>query len=85
MQKQQQKPQHIAYKKGLLLEQAAAIYLQKQGLVIIQHNFHCQFGEIDLIGKHKDDLVFVEVRYRKNLDYGTPGETINFTKKKSCY
>lgn len=76
------KPQCNSYNKGLALEKIAALYLQEKGLSILQHNFHCKFGEIDLICKNENELIFVEVRYRKNNDYGHPEETINFAKKK---
>ena len=76
------KPRGPAYNKGILLEKIAADYLQTKGLVVLQHNFNCCFGEIDLICQHQNELVFVEVRYRKNTEYGTPEETITFAKQK---
>ena len=83
-------PKNNSYHKGLALENIAANYLQTNGLLILQHNFHCPFGEIDLVCKnqsnglpnHQDELIFVEVRYRKNINYGTPEETITRTKQK---
>ncbi|MGH1542034.1 MAG: YraN family protein [Arenicella sp.] len=61
-------------------ESIAQEYLQKQGLRFVDKNFHCRQGEIDLIFKDKDTLVFIEVRYRKNSQYGHSFETV--TQKK---
>ncbi|MGD8936565.1 MAG: YraN family protein, partial [Thiogranum sp.] len=44
-------------------EQLACRYLQTQGLKLLQRNFYCRGGEIDLVMQHGDSLVFVEVRY----------------------
>lgn len=70
-----------SYYKGLAIEKIAAQYLQSQGFTLLQQNFHCPYGEIDLIAKNSTDLVFVEVRYRKNQEYGHPAETITFFKQ----
>jgi len=75
------KPQLTNYRKGLQLEAIAAKYLANHGLTILEHNFHCLFGEIDLICQQQTELVFVEVRYRKNIQYGEPQETITFAKQ----
>ncbi len=56
--------------KGRAAEQLACNYLNQQGLSLIEKNFHSRQGEIDLIMQHRDTLVFVEVRYRKNQDFG---------------
>jgi putative endonuclease len=62
-------------------EKAAKRYLEKQGLKFVDKNFHCRHGEIDLIFKDKQTLVFVEVRYRKNSAYGHSIETVNTYKQ----
>lgn len=54
----------------------ATRYLQDQGLEIVQRNFHCRGGEIDIIALDREHLVFVEVRYRENSDYGSAIETV---------
>ncbi len=64
-------------KKGQAAEDIASRYLQKQGLVSVDSNFFSRRGEIDLIIRDNDYLVFIEVRYRKQTDYGHPLETIN--------
>lgn len=57
-------------------------YLQKQGLELVTRNFRCHRGEIDLILRDKQDLVFVEVRYRLHKNYGTGIDSINGTKQR---
>lgn len=56
--------------KGRAAESLACQYLRQQGLDLIEQNFHSRHGEVDLIMQHHDSLVFVEVRYRKNHDFG---------------
>lgn len=55
---------------GSRAESAAADYLQQHGLRIIEKNFSCKVGELDLIAQDGQHLVFVEVRYRKTDHYG---------------
>lgn len=62
---------------GKIAEDIAAEYLTKQGLKLIDQNFHCRFGEIDLIGLDQQILTFIEVRYRKNEQYLAVVETID--------
>lgn len=68
-------------KKGRQAENIALEYLQKQGLKIIKSNFSCKCGEIDLIMYDNEFLVFIEVRYRKQTQFGHPLETINNSKQ----
>ncbi len=67
--------------KGSEIEKMAALHLQSHGVEILQQNFQCKMGEIDIIGKHKNELVFIEVRYRKNTFFGTPAESVTFSKQ----
>ena len=67
---------------GRQAEEKACHYLQKQGLKLIRQNYTCFHGEIDLIMREKEDIVFIEVRYRSRTDYGHPAETINRNKQK---
>ena len=55
---------------GRRAEQAARDYLERQGLRLVEGNYRCPHGEIDLIMRHRDTLVFVEVRYRRSRRYG---------------
>ncbi len=66
---------------GKLGEKAAQKFLQKRGYRVRETGFRCRHGEIDIIAQRKDCLVFVEVRTKSNLDFGTPEESITQAKK----
>ena len=55
---------------GSCYERKAADYLKQQGLFILRYNYRCRFGEIDLIARDGEYLVFVEVKYRKDNSSG---------------
>ena len=63
--------------KGKQAELDACRFLQANGLRLLQQNFNCHYGEIDLIMQDQDDIVFVEVRYRCRTDYGNALESVN--------
>ncbi|MEJ2308616.1 MAG: YraN family protein [Gammaproteobacteria bacterium] len=63
-------------------EQQARRFLIRQGLKPVTENWHCRQGEIDLIMQDRKTLVFVEVRFRRNSDYGTPAATVGHTKQR---
>ena len=63
-------------------EQAACRYLTDQGCRLICKNYRCRFGEIDLIMQDQEYLIFVEVRYRRNLAYGGSLQSITRSKQK---
>lgn len=72
--------------KGQQKEQQAQAWLKQQQIEIIAQNFHCKGGEIDLIGLSTVDskeptLIFFEVKYRKNSDYGHPSEFVTPVKQ----
>ena len=67
--------------KGLFFESAAERHLVSCGLTKIARNFRIKGGEIDLIMRDQDALVFVEVRYRQNQQYGHAAETVNYRKQ----
>jgi putative endonuclease len=62
-------------------EKLAADYLKKRGYKIIQRNFRCREGEIDIIAQKGECLVFVEVRTKKNTAFGTPEESVTLSKR----
>ncbi|MBB1272946.1 MULTISPECIES: YraN family protein [Psychromonas] len=66
---------------GVKYEQQALDFLQQQGLLLVCQNFYCRFGEIDLIMSDQDTLVFIEVRYRKNQDYGGAPASVTYQKQ----
>jgi putative endonuclease len=61
-------------------ENAATRFLVKNGYKILEKNFRCRIGEIDIIAMDKEVLVFIEVKTRRNLSYGLPSESITATK-----
>ncbi len=73
---------HIVGKEG---EDEAAKYLERQGYEIIQRNFECRQGEIDIIAKDNDEYVFIEVKTRQNFHYGMPCEEVNEQKQKHIW
>ena len=66
---------------GTAYEQLAADYLKAQGYEILEHNFRCGLGEIDLIARDGNYLVFVEVKYRSRSDCGYPSDAVNYKKQ----
>ncbi len=71
--------------KGRENEERAVIFLENLGFKILEKNYHCSFGEIDIIAKENNYLVFVEVKYRKNLHNGSPHEAIDARKQRKIY
>jgi len=65
---------------GILGEKLAKNFLKKRGYHIWETNYRCPEGEIDIVAKHKDFLVFIEVRTKKSLEFGSPEESITPTK-----
>ena len=66
---------------GKQVEQASARFLQAQGLTLLDRNYHCRRGEIDLIMREQDMVVFVEVRYRRSSEFGSPAESVTRPKQ----
>ena len=66
---------------GILGEKLARNFLKKRGYHIIETNYRCPEGEVDIIAKHKDFLVFIEVRTKTSLEFGSPEESITPAKK----
>jgi putative endonuclease len=66
---------------GTEYETISADYLQKNGYVILERNYKNKMGEIDLIARDGSDLVFIEVKYRKDLSKGDPAEAVNKKKQ----
>ena len=66
---------------GALGEKIAAEYLTRLGYVIRERNFRSREGEIDIIAEKDDFLVFIEVRTRRSLSFGTPEESVTAQKK----
>ena len=67
---------------GIRGEKIARDFLKKRGFRILETNYRCSRGEIDIVASHRDYLVFIEVRTRSSDEYGSPEESITRTKKK---
>ncbi|QEM83970.1 YraN family protein [Halomonas binhaiensis] len=68
--------------RGACIEHAACLWLSQQGLRLVASNQATKGGELDLIMRHGDTLVFVEVRHRSSNRFGTPAETVTPTKQR---
>ncbi len=66
---------------GKQAEASACEYLQAQGLTLVERNYRCNRGEIDLIMRDKHTTVFVEVRYRRNDHFGNGAESVDWRKQ----
>lgn len=66
---------------GAFGEKAAAEYLIKNKYKIMDKNYKTRLGEIDIIAKDKNDIVFIEVKTRTNTKYGLPCEAVDFRKQ----
>ena len=73
-------PEHL--RRGALGEKAAKKYLQKQGLKFLCANFRSPRGEVDLVFRENDCLVFVEVKTRSSEDWTRPAAAVNAHKRK---
>jgi putative endonuclease len=67
--------------RGRLGEDLAVAYLKRQGLELLARNYRCRYGEIDLIARDGQTLVFVEVRMRGSNDYGGAAASITAGKQ----
>jgi putative endonuclease len=72
---------HCTTESGRLAEDRALVYLQAQGLILIKRNFRSRRGEIDLIMRDADTLVFVEVRQRRSRQFGGAAASITAVKQ----
>ena len=63
-------------------EELARQFLSKKGFHIIETNYRCPEGEIDIVARHKDCLVFIEVRAKTSHEFGSPEESVTAAKKK---
>ena len=73
---------HIKKEFGNTGEDIATEYLEKQGYIILERNFYCKQGEIDIIAKDKNEVVFVEVKSRSDVGYGLPSAAVKKQKIK---
>lgn len=62
-------------------EERAAEFLEAKGYEVLGHNIRTEYGEIDLLARYHDILIFVEVKTRSSLDFGHPEEAVTDSKK----
>lgn len=67
---------------GARYEREAGAYLEKLGCQIVEYNYRCKLGEIDLIAKDGAYLVFCEVKYRSGAEKGHPAEAVDYRKQR---
>ena len=67
---------------GTAYEQIAGRVLEQQGYEILEYNYRCKTGEIDLIARDGEYLVFCEVKYRRTEDTGNPLEAVGIRKQR---
>ena len=67
---------------GTDYERLAGEYIKEQGYEILEYNFRCRMGEIDIIARDCEYLVFVEVKYRSSSRTGSPLEAVDARKQR---
>lgn len=70
---------------GSLGEDIAESYLRQIGYIVLDRNFRCRVGEIDIIGKDGDYICFIEVKTRYGKIYGNPCESVTYSKRRRIY
>ena len=68
-------------KLGKFGEDMAVSILEKMGYRILERNFRTKLGEVDIIAEENKDLVFIEVKNRRNLSFGSPQSSVNLRKQ----
>jgi len=79
------RPGAAAHLVGEHHETLAANFLGRRGLRLLQRNFRCRGGEIDLIMRDGETVVFVEVRFRRSQRHGGAGESITMAKQRRLW
>lgn len=73
---------HSKQKKGSYGEELAVKFIKEKGYEIIEQNYRYGHGEVDIVAKDEDTLVFIEVKFRKNLEFGPPELAVTKSKQK---
>ncbi|CDD26843.1 uPF0102 protein HMPREF0628_1466 [Clostridium sp. CAG:452] len=73
---------YVSHELGRIGENIIADYITKLGYKVVERNFACNQGEIDIIAKDKEELVFIEVKTRTDISYGEASEAVTNTKKR---
>lgn len=75
-------PDSVQHHHGEIGEKAAARFLRKAGIKILLRNYRSRYGEIDIVGREEDILVFVEVKARQEDGLQRPGEAVDDKKRR---
>ena len=70
---------------GKFGEEEARKYLKKEGYKILDRNFSCKMGEIDIIALKNNEIIFIEIKTRTNNNYGLPSEAVSKSKLRHIY
>lgn len=70
---------------GTMGETIAERFIRKCGYLVLEQNYYTKMGEIDIIAKDDDYIVFIEVKTRYNNKFGTPAESITYYKQSRIY
>lgn len=73
-------PPHL--RQGVAAEKSALAYLRANGLKLLKRNYRCAYGELDIVMRDQQVLVFVEVRYRADARFGGAANSINADKQR---
>lgn len=74
-------PEHLQM--GVWGEELAVAYLREKGYVILERDWHSKHRDIDIIAHQDNCIVFIEVKTRRNSDYGNPVKAVNYNKQKN--
>lgn len=66
---------------GILGERLAVKYLKNKQYIILDRNYRCRQGEMDIIAKDNEEIVFIEVKTRTTIKFGRPAEAVNYIKR----
>ena len=66
-------------------EEKACEYITRIGYRVLEANYRCYVGEVDLIAEHGGTIVFIEVKTRRTTDYGAPAEAVNYRKQEKYF
>lgn len=70
---------------GLIGEQLSANYLREKGYLILDRNYRSRLGELDIVAKKDNLIIFVEVKTRTSDMFGCPSEAVNYKKQQTIY
>ncbi|MCR5655947.1 MAG: YraN family protein [Butyrivibrio sp.] len=68
---------------GAYYESIVCDYLAENGIKILERNFRCKLGEIDIVAEDNGYISFIEVKYRAGSKYGTAEAAVDFRKQKT--